>query len=69
MLVQDRCTVCAKRTIGSEIVLGVPDGTLGVVGQVHAHFSPFGDSVNLGARYVYGLRQTHHRLKNHFGCI
>jgi hypothetical protein len=24
--VQDRCTVCAKRTIGSEIVLGTPDG-------------------------------------------
>jgi hypothetical protein len=25
--VQDRCTVCAERTIGSEIVLDVPDGT------------------------------------------
>jgi hypothetical protein len=25
--VQDRCTVCAKRTIGSEIVLDAPDGT------------------------------------------
>jgi hypothetical protein len=25
--VQDRCTVCAKHTIGSEIVLDVPDGT------------------------------------------
>jgi hypothetical protein len=24
---QDRCTVCAKRTIGSEIILDVPDGT------------------------------------------
>ena len=23
----DRCTVCAQRTIGLEIVLGVPDGT------------------------------------------
>jgi len=23
----DRCTVCAKRTIGSEIVLDAPDGT------------------------------------------
>ena len=23
----DRCTVCAKRTIGSEIVLDTPDGT------------------------------------------
>ena len=25
--VQDRCTVCAKRTIDSEIVLDAPDGT------------------------------------------
>ena len=25
--VQDRCTVCAKRTIGSGIVLDAPDGT------------------------------------------
>ena len=23
----DRCTVCAERTIGSEIVLDAPDGT------------------------------------------
>jgi hypothetical protein len=27
--VHDRCTVCAKRTIGSEIVLDAPDGTPG----------------------------------------
>ena len=27
VLVQDRCTVCAKRTIGSKIVLDAPDGT------------------------------------------
>ena len=27
VLVQDRCTVCAKRTIGSEIVLDAPNGT------------------------------------------
>jgi hypothetical protein len=25
--VQDRCMVCAKRTIGSEIILNAPDGT------------------------------------------
>jgi len=25
--VHDRCTVCAKRTIGSEILLDAPDGT------------------------------------------
>ena len=27
VLVQDRCTVYAERTIGSEIVLDTPDGT------------------------------------------
>jgi len=27
VLVQDWCTVCAKRTIGSDIVLDAPDGT------------------------------------------
>jgi hypothetical protein len=27
VLVQDSCTVCTKRTIGSEIVLDAPDGT------------------------------------------
>jgi hypothetical protein len=27
VLVQDRCTVCAKRTIGLEIILDAPDGT------------------------------------------
>jgi hypothetical protein len=26
VLMQDRCTVCAKRTIGLEIVLDAPDG-------------------------------------------
>jgi hypothetical protein len=25
--VQDRCTLCAKHTIGSQIVLDTPDGT------------------------------------------
>jgi len=27
VLVQDRCMVCAKHTIGSDIILGAPDGT------------------------------------------
>jgi hypothetical protein len=26
-LTQDRCTVCAEHTIGSEIILDAPDGT------------------------------------------
>ena len=27
VLVPDRCMVCTKRTIGSEIILDAPDGT------------------------------------------
>jgi hypothetical protein len=27
ILMQDRCTVCIKHTIGSDIVLDAPDGT------------------------------------------
>jgi hypothetical protein len=27
VLTQDRCTVCAEHTIGSEIILDAPDGT------------------------------------------
>ena len=36
------------------------------VGQVEAHFGPFGDSVNLDASLMLGLRRTVHRLENHF---
>ena len=48
--VQDSCTVCAKRTISSEIVLDAPDGTTSNEGLVEAHFGPLGDSANLDAR-------------------
>ena len=40
---------------------------LGDMGEVEARFSPFGDSVNLDAREVHRLRQTHHMLRNQFG--
>jgi hypothetical protein len=40
---------------------------LGNVGQVEDRFSPFGDSVNLGARLVYGLRGMYHGHGKHFG--
>ena len=50
VLVQDRCTVCAKRTICSEIILNAPMVLLGDEAQVGACFSPFGDSANLDAR-------------------
>jgi predicted acetyltransferase len=48
--VQDRCIVCAKHNIASEIVLDAPDGTLGDEAQVESRFSPFGDSVSVGTR-------------------
>jgi hypothetical protein len=40
---------------------------LGDVGHVESHFDLFGDSVSIGPRWVRGLRQTYHRLRNHFG--
>jgi hypothetical protein len=48
--VQDGCMVCAKRTIGSEIVLDAPDVLIGDEAQVDACFGPFADSANLDAR-------------------
>ena len=50
LLVQDRCTVCAKCTIGSDIVFNAPMVLLGDEAQVEAPFSPSGESVNLDAR-------------------
>ena len=48
--VQDRCTVCAKRTIGLDIIFNALMVLLGDEAQVEAHFSPCGDSANLDAR-------------------
>jgi hypothetical protein len=45
--VQDRCTACAKCTIGSEIILDTPNGTPGDVAQLEARFCPFSGSANL----------------------
>jgi hypothetical protein len=39
---------------------------LGDKAQLEARFGPFGDSDNLDARLVHGLRQTYHRLRNCF---
>jgi hypothetical protein len=58
ILMQDRCTVYAECTIGLEIVLDALMELLGDVGHVESHFSLFGDSVRLGARWVHGLCQT-----------
>ena len=48
--VQDRCMVCARHAIGSEIVLDHSMVPLGDEAQVEARFSPFGHSANLDAR-------------------
>jgi hypothetical protein len=64
---QDRYTVCAEHTIGSEIILIALDGTPSDMGLVKSRFGPFGDSVGVGARQVHGLRQMYHRFRNHFG--
>ena len=42
--------VCARGTIGSEVVLDAPNVPLGDEAQVEAHFGPFKDSANLDAR-------------------
>ena len=65
--VQDRCTVYAHHTIVSGIVLDAPDGTAGDQAQLKDHFGPFGDSGNIYARWVHGLRRTYHSLANRFG--
>ena len=41
VLVQDRCTVCAKRTTGSDIVLTHPMELFGDVGHVESRLVRF----------------------------
>ena len=48
--VQGRCTVCAKRTLGLDIVFNTPMLLVGDEAQVEARFSPCGDSSNLDVR-------------------
>ena len=50
VLVQVRCTVCARRTIGSDIVLDAPDGTPRRHGSCGISFVLFGDGVSVSAR-------------------
>ena len=50
VLVQDRCMVGTKRTIGPETVLDAPMVLLGDEAQVQARFSLFRDSTSLDAR-------------------
>jgi hypothetical protein len=34
--------------------------------QVETRFSPFGDSANLDARWIDGLRRMYRKIRNHF---
>ena len=48
--VQDRSTVCAKRSIGSEIILDALMVLLGDMSHTESHFGPFRDSVSISVR-------------------
>ena len=48
--VQDRCTVCTKHAIGSEIILDAPMVLQGDETQVEGRFGLFVDGVSVGAR-------------------
>ena len=54
ILTRDGCTVGAECTIG-------------YVGHVESCFGPFGDRTSIGARWVHGLHQLYHGVRNHFG--
>ena len=68
VLVQDWCTVCAKRTMGQISFRTHPMVLLGDEAQLEAHFGPFGDSANFDVRSVHGLRQIYHSLRYRLGC-
>ena len=53
-LVLDRCTVCAKCTIGSETILDAPMVLLGDEAQVQAHFGLFRDRCTVSAERTIG---------------
>jgi hypothetical protein len=64
--VEDRCTGSAnvpqdKKLFLMHLMEFQDDET-----QVEARFRPFGDSANLDARYVHGVRRTYHRLRKSF---
>ena len=48
--VRDGCMVCARRTVGSEIILDTPNGTPRSRGSCGLSFGPFGDGVSVDVR-------------------
>jgi hypothetical protein len=67
ILTQNRCAVCTKHTVGSQILWDAPNGLASDMGRVEFRFSPFGDSVSVSAREVHDLHRTYHRHRNRFG--
>jgi hypothetical protein len=65
--VQDRCMVCAKHTVGSEIILDAPDSTPRWRSSSGCLIQFIWYSANLDAKKVCGLRRTYQRLRNYFG--
>ena len=47
---QERCMICAKRTMALKSFWTHPMEFLGDVGHVKSCFDPFGDGVSVGAR-------------------
>ena len=56
--VGDRCTVCAKRTIGSEIILDAPFGTTRSQGSSESSFVSVQDCCMVCARHAIGLESV-----------
>jgi hypothetical protein len=54
--VQDRCTVYAKCSLGSQIVLEAPNGTPRKQGSSGSTFSPFGDRCTVCSKSTIGLQ-------------
>ena len=50
VLLQDWCMVCAKRTIGADIVWDAPDGPPRLRGSCGISFGLFGDGVSVDVR-------------------
>ena len=67
MLVQDRCMVCAKCTIGLEAILDAAMVLLDDEAQVQAHFGLFRDSTSLMQDRCTVCAEHTIGSENHFG--
>jgi hypothetical protein len=68
ILMQGRCMVALNVPLALKSFWTHPMELLGDMGHVESRFGLFGDGVSVSARYVHGLCQTYHRLRNPFGC-